>query len=284
MLSHYLKPLAISLPYMLAADTALRKAAYEQASVLYFLLLRPFYCRKHPIIVRGDGVGCIIVRTKFTSHQKGLMTYRHAPMKAPPCQLLRQRQTPPAQRDTLGRQNHSIPIVNILQLIGGRHHLLQGLRLVKQIPCIHKQDIFPTCQVQTLVHGEIQALVPLADPTGDDIAVSFNQLPCAIARTAIYNHILHSPVRLFPYACHRLLQIRRRIVTHRYHRHNSLSLITFVHHLFQSTSSNVHNTFPPNTPLQPSVSQRWKTFQTNPYPQTKSSLFQSQPRYPPSEQ
>lgn len=230
MLSHYLKPLAISLPYMFATDSALRKAAYEQARVLYFLLVRPFDCRKHPIIIRRDGIGRIVVRTKFPPHQKGLMTYRHAPMKAPPCQPLRQRQTPPAQRYPIRRQNHRIPVVNILQFIGGRHYLLQCLRLVEQIPRIHKQDVLPSCHVQTLVHGEIQALVPLADPTGDNISVPFNQLPCAIARTAIYNHILHSPVRLFPYAFHRLLQIRRRIVTHRYHRHNSLSLITFVHY------------------------------------------------------
>ena len=229
MLPHYLKPLAISLPYMLAADSALRKAAYEQACVLYFLLVRPFDCRKHPIIIRRDGIGRIVVRTKLPSHQEGLMAHRHAPMEAPPRQPLRQRQTPPAQWHPIGRQNHRIPVVNILQLIGGSHHLLQGLRLVEQIPRIHEQDILPSCHVQTLVHGEIQSLVPLADPTGNDIAVSFNQLPRAIARPPIHNHILHCPVRLFPYAFHRLLQIRRRIVTHRYHRYDSPFLIPFTH-------------------------------------------------------
>ena len=96
MLSHYLKPLAISLPYMFAADSALRKAAYEQACVLYFLLVRPFDCRKHPIIIRRDGIRRIVVRTKFPPHQKGLMAHRHAPMKAPPRQPLRQRHGTPS--------------------------------------------------------------------------------------------------------------------------------------------------------------------------------------------
>ena len=133
MFFHDDKTLQVSLFDVSAAQSALLEAADEQTGVANLVLVSPFDCRKHPVIVGSDAIRRIIVRTDAPTYQYRLMTHAHAPSESLCLQLHGQLETASTHTLATAVANHRITIVNIHVRRRKRENLFERRTLKEHI-------------------------------------------------------------------------------------------------------------------------------------------------------